>query len=93
MKWDIHFEKSPYALLDGALSQRRAQLWARGVRFGASLVPAETVMEVRCADATMTKTGRHIQGAAHHRHGAGTARQAYRTLWGLNLVWAIMRLP
>jgi len=41
----------------------------------------------------MQKTGRHIQGAAHYRNGAGTARQEYRTLWGINLVWAIMRLP
>jgi len=41
----------------------------------------------------MKKTGRHIQGADHYRNGAGTARQAYRTLWGINLVWAIMRIP
>ena len=41
----------------------------------------------------MKKTGRHIQGAAHYRNGAGTARQEYRTLWGINLVWAIMRIP
>jgi hypothetical protein len=50
-------------------------------------------MEVRLDDATMQKTGRHIQGADHDRNGAGTARQDYRTLWGINLVWAIMRLP
>ena len=41
----------------------------------------------------MQKTGRPIQGAAHSRNGAGTARQAYRTLWGITLVWAIMRIP
>jgi hypothetical protein len=41
----------------------------------------------------MKKHGRHIQGAAHDRNGAGTARQAYRTLWGINVVWALMRLP
>ena len=63
------------------------------MRCGASLVPADTVIDVRLDDATMTKTGRHIQGAAHYRNGAGTARQAYRTLWGINVVWAIMRLP
>ena len=63
------------------------------MRGGASLVPADTVIEVRRDDATMQKTGRHIQGADHYRHGAGTARQAYRTLWGINLVWAIMRIP
>jgi len=56
-------------------------------------VPADAVIAVRLDDATMQKTGRHIQGAAHSRNGAGTARQAYRTLWGITLVWAIMRLP
>ena len=87
-----HFSRY-YAFLGGALYQRRAQLWARVIRFGASLVSADTVIEVRLDDATMKKTGRHIQGAAHYRNGAGTARQEYRTLWGINLVWAIMRIP
>jgi hypothetical protein len=56
-------------------------------------VPADAVIDVRLDDATMKKTGRHIQGADHSRNGAGTARQEYRPLWGINLVWAIMRLP
>jgi hypothetical protein len=81
------------AFLGGALSQRRDQRWARVIRCGASLVPADAVIAVRLEDATMKKTGRHIQGAAYYRNGAGTARQEYRTLWGLNLVWAIMRIP
>ena len=81
------------AFLGQALSQRRFHLWARVIRCGASLVPADAVIEVRLDDATMQKTGRHIQGADHYRNGAGTARQAYRTLWGINLGWAIMRIP
>ena len=56
-------------------------------------MPAEAVIEVRLDEATMKKTGRPIQGADHYRNGAGTARQEYRTLWGINLVWAIMRIP
>src|SRR5437867_5830233 len=87
-----HFSRY-YALLGGALYQRRYALWARVIRFGASLVPADAVIHVRLDDATMKKTGRHIQGAAHYRNGAGTARQEYRTLRGINLVWAIMSLP
>src|SRR6059036_2454974 len=87
-----HFSRY-YAFLGEALYQRRAQLWAQVIRFGASLVPADAVIEVRLDDATMKKTGRHIQGADHYRNGAGTARQEYRTLWGINLVWAIMRIP
>src|SRR6266852_6371592 len=87
-----HFSRY-YAFLGGALSQRRDQLWTRVIRWGASLVPADAVIHVRLDDATMKKTGRHIQGADHYRNGAGTARQEYRTLWGINLVWAIMRIP
>ena len=87
-----HFSRY-YAFLGRALYQRRYQLWARVIRCGASLVPADAVIETRLDDATMKKTGRHIQGADYYRNGAGTARQAYRTLWGINLVWAIMRIP
>ena len=87
-----HFSRY-YAFLGGALYQRRYALWARVIRCGAALVPAKAIIEVRLDDATMKKTGRHIQGAAHYRNGAGTARQEYRTLWGINLVWAIMRIP
>src|SRR5713226_7939966 len=87
-----HFSRY-YVFLGGALFHRRYQLWAQVICAGASLVPAGTVIEIRLDDATMKKTGRHIQGATHYRDGAGTARQEYRTLWGLNLVWAIMRIP
>lgn len=87
-----HFSRY-YAFVGGALYQHRYQLWARVIRFGASRVPADAVIAIRLDDATMKKTGRHIEGAAHYRNGAGTARQEYRTLWGLNFVWAIMRLP
>jgi len=87
-----HFSRY-YAFVGGALYQRRYQLWARVIRCGASRVPADAVIEVRLDDVTMKKTGRHIQGADHYRNGAGTARQEYRTLWGINLVWAIMRIP
>ena len=87
-----HFSRY-YAFLGQALYQRRYALWARVIRCGASLVPAGAVIHVRLDDATMKKTGRPIQGAAHDRNGAGTARQEYRTLWGINLVWAIMRIP
>jgi hypothetical protein len=76
-----------------ALYQHRYALWARVIRFGASLVPEQAIIAIRLDDAIMKKNGRHIQGAAHYRNGAGTARQEYRTLWGINLVWAIMRIP
>ena len=87
-----HFSRY-YAFLGEALYRHRSQLWARVIRCGASLVPAHAIIAIRLDDAIMKKHGRHIQGADHYRNGAGTARQEYRTLWGINLVWAIMRIP
>src|SRR6266446_1380428 len=87
-----HFSRY-YAFLGVALSHRRYSLWARVIRLIASLVAEQTIISIRLDDAIMNKNGRHIQGAAHSRNGAGTARQEYRTLWGINLVWAIMRIP
>jgi len=87
-----HFSRY-YAFLGGALYQHRAALWTRVIHCGATLVPEHAVIAIRLDDAIMKKNGRHIQGASHYRNGAGTARQEYRTLWGINLVWAIMRIP
>ena len=87
-----HFSRY-YAFLGQALYQHRYALWARVIRFGASLVPEQASLAIRLDDAIMKKHGRHIQGATYYRNGAGTARQEYRTLWGINLVWAIMRIP
>jgi hypothetical protein len=44
-------------------------------------------------DTTKKKAGRHIEGLDRYRNGAGSARQAYRTLRGVNVVLAIMRIP
>jgi hypothetical protein len=81
------------ACVSNALYQRRSSRWARVIRCGASRVPVDAVIDLRLDDATMKKSGRHIQGAAHYRNGAGSARQDYRTRWGSNLVGAIMRIP
>ena len=40
-------------------------------------------------DSTKKKAGRQIEGVGHYRNGAGSARQEYRTLRGLNFVWGI----
>ena len=42
---------------------------------------------------TKKKAGLHIEGVDRYRNGAGSARQEYRTLRGLNFVWAVMRVP
>jgi hypothetical protein len=50
-------------------------------------------MRVSCDDTTKKKAGHHIAGLARYRHGAGSARQAYRTLRGVNFVRGMMPIP
>jgi hypothetical protein len=50
-------------------------------------------MRVRFDDTTKKKAGTHIEGLARYRNGAGAARQASRTLRGVNLVLGIRRMP
>jgi DDE superfamily endonuclease len=82
-----------YTCLGGALYQARWQLWARIIRCAAQWVPAEATIRIVVDDSTRKKAGRQIEGIGHYRNGAGTARQEYRTLRGLNFVWGLMRVP
>jgi hypothetical protein len=82
-----------YRFLGGALYEARWQLWARIIRGAAHWVPAEAVIEVIVDDSTKKKAGRQIEGVGHYRNGAGSARQEYRTLRGLNFVWGQLRIP
>lgn len=43
-------------------------------------------------DTTKKKSGKKIEGAHYYRNGAGSARQEYRTLWGLNFVYLTLSL-
>ena len=87
-----HFSRF-YVFLGGALYQRRWQLWARIIRRTARWVPHEAPIVIEVDDSTKKKAGRHIEGVDRYRNGAGSARQEYRTLRGLNFVWGIMRVP
>src|SRR5262249_7043830 len=82
-----------YTFLGGALYAARWHLWARIIRGAARWVPEERPIEVHVDDSTKKKTGRQIEGIGHYRNGAGSARQEYRTLRGLNFVWGQMRIP
>jgi hypothetical protein len=82
-----------YRFLGGALYEARWQVWARIIRCAAQWVPAEAVIVLLVDDSTKKKAGRQIEGVGHYRHGAGSARQEYRTLRGLNFVWGQMRVP
>jgi hypothetical protein len=59
----------------------------------AQYVPEDEVLRVVFDDTTKKKAGTHIEGLGRYRHGAGSARQEYRTLRGLHFVLAIIRLP
>jgi hypothetical protein len=87
-----HFSRF-YVFLGGALYTARWQLWARIIRGAAQWVPAGEPIVIEVDDSTKKKAGPSIEGVAHYRNGAGSARQEYRTLRGLNFVWGIIRVP
>ena len=82
-----------YPFLGGALYTARWLLWGRIIRAAAQWVPTTEPIRIVVDDSTKKKAGRHIEGVSHYRNGAGTARQEYRTLRGLNFVWGLMRVP
>jgi hypothetical protein len=82
-----------YRCLGRALYQSRGQLWARIIRCAARWVPEGAPIVVVVDDSTKKKAGRQIEGVGYYRNGAGSARQEYRTLRGLNFVWGLMRVP
>jgi hypothetical protein len=87
-----HFSRF-YVFLGGPLYHKRWQLWGAIIHLAARFVPEDVVIRVVFDDTTKKKTGTHIEGLGRYRHGAGSARQAYRTLRGLNFVLGIMRMP
>jgi hypothetical protein len=79
--------------LGSSLYTHRWHLWGTVIRQAARFVPDNEVIVVACDDTTKKKAGRHIEGLGRYRNGAGSARQAYRTLRGFNFVLGIMRIP
>jgi hypothetical protein len=87
-----HFSRF-YVFLGCPLYNRRWQLWGAVIRRAAQYVPEGEVIRVSFDDTTKKKAGTQIEGLARYRNGAGSARQEYRTLRGLNFVFGIMRIP
>jgi hypothetical protein len=75
------------------LSHQRWPLWGAIIRLAAQLVPEGEVMRGSFDDTTKKKAGRPIAGLARDRHGAGSARQAYRPWRGVHFVVGIMPVP
>lgn len=87
-----HFSRF-YVFLGGPLYHKRWHLWGAVIRLAAQDIPEGTVIRVSFDDTTKKKAGGHIEGIARDRNGAGSARQQYRTLRGVNFVLGIMRIP
>jgi hypothetical protein len=81
-----------YVFLGGPLSHKRCQLWGAVIRLAAQWVPEGEVIRVSFDDTTKKKAGTYIEGLAHYRNGAGSARQEYRTLRGVHFVLGIMHI-
>src|SRR5947209_2972639 len=87
-----HFSRF-YVFLGCPLYHRRWHLWGAVIRLAAQFVPEGEVIRVIFDDTTKKKAGSHIEGLGRYRNGAGSARQEYRTLRGVNFVLGIMRIP
>jgi hypothetical protein len=87
-----HFSRF-YVFLGCPLYTHRWQLWGALIRLAAQYVPEGEVIRVSFDDTTKKKAGPQIEGRDRYRNGAGSARQEYRTLRGLNFVLGIVRIP
>jgi Transposase DDE domain len=87
-----HFSRF-YVFLGCPFYQARWRVWACILRHAAQLIPVDVPLVIELDDTTKKKAGRHIEGVAGYRNGAGSARQEYRTLRGLNFVLGVMRVP
>jgi hypothetical protein len=87
-----HFSRF-YVFLGGSLYKVRQQLWARLLEHTDTWVSQDEPIVLARDDVTKKKAGRHIEGLDRYRNSAGSARQEYRTLRGLNFVLGVMRLP
>ena len=87
-----HFSRF-YVFLGCPLYDQRWHLWGAVIRLAAQFIPEGAVIRVSFDDTTKKKAGRHIEGLARYRNGAGSARQEYRTLRGVNFVLGMMHIP
>ena len=86
-----HFTRY-YVFFGAPFYSSQDPLFRRVVRLAASHIPEEEPIRVIFDETTCKKSGSKIEGACRYRNGAGTARQEWRTLYGVNFVIGIMRI-
>jgi Archaeal putative transposase ISC1217. len=67
-------------------------LWRAVIRQAARRVPEGEPIRLRVDETVCKKSGEKIEPADTYRNGAGTARQEYRTLWGICFAEGEMRM-
>lgn len=86
-----HFTRF-YVFLGAPCYENLDGLFERVIEAAARYVPDEEPIRARFDATTCKKTGKKIEGCSTYRNGAGTARQEYRTLYGVNFVIGEMRI-
>jgi len=81
-----------YAFLGGPFLAEMDGLWRAVIRQAASRVPKGEPVRLRVDETVCKKSGEKIEPADTYRNGAGTARQEYRTLWGICFVLGEMQV-
>ncbi len=81
-----------YAFLGGPFLAEMDGLWRAVIRQAARRVPEDEPIRLRVDETVCKKSGEEIEPADTYRNGAGTARQEYRTLWGICFVLGEMRM-
>ena len=86
-----HFSRY-YAFFYATFWSLRVELWSRFYRWLDGWLPQDAALLILVDDTTRKKSGRKIEGVSNYHNHAGTARQEYRVLRGLNYVSLSLRL-
>lgn len=81
-----------YAFLGGPFFCEMDGLWRAVIRLAARQVPKGEPIRLRVDETVCKKSGEEVRPADTYRNGAGTARQEWRTLYGICFVLGEMRV-
>jgi hypothetical protein len=82
-----------YSFLERSIYPRLDAFWCRVIVMAGKWIPEGDVVVVQFDDTSRKKSGREIEGTSYYRNGAAAARQERRSVFGLNFVLGVMRVP